>query len=266
MPRFSLPLHPDDICHHGVEGMHWGVKNGPPYPLDSSISTGMKLKELKKNTKSANLDKWGEDEDHNTLYLTGYSGSGKSTKAQEIAKKRNAEVIHLDTYLEQVGEDSFKNDSNKNFNKFLKSKGFDHNKYLKLAYSKDPEEKKKRWKMIDELGDYITDYGKKLYGKKKLIVEGVQLSDQTIYPDKSFFKDKPFMSMNTSAIKSWYRAGVRDETINAEDLTLQDAKKYINWYYNMFKNKKILERTLNLKHSAIQKEMVSYVRKTTAPG
>ena len=24
----------DYISHHGVEGMHWGVKNGPPYPLE----------------------------------------------------------------------------------------------------------------------------------------------------------------------------------------------------------------------------------------
>lgn len=32
------------LYHHGVRGMHWGVRNGPPYPLDSSISTGNRLK------------------------------------------------------------------------------------------------------------------------------------------------------------------------------------------------------------------------------
>lgn len=30
--------------HHGVLGQKWGVQNGPPYPLDSDISTGKKLK------------------------------------------------------------------------------------------------------------------------------------------------------------------------------------------------------------------------------
>ena len=30
--------------HHGIKGQKWGVKNGPPYPLDSSKSTGSKLK------------------------------------------------------------------------------------------------------------------------------------------------------------------------------------------------------------------------------
>lgn len=32
------------LYHHGVRGMHWGVRNGPPYPLSSAISTGSKLK------------------------------------------------------------------------------------------------------------------------------------------------------------------------------------------------------------------------------
>lgn len=25
----------DYLCHHGILGMHWGKKNGPPYPLDA---------------------------------------------------------------------------------------------------------------------------------------------------------------------------------------------------------------------------------------
>lgn len=40
-----------ELYHHGIKGQKWGVQNGPPYPLDSSISTGSKLKE-KGNFKS----------------------------------------------------------------------------------------------------------------------------------------------------------------------------------------------------------------------
>lgn len=36
---------PSWLAHHGIEGQKWGVKHGPPYPLDSSVSTGNKLKE-----------------------------------------------------------------------------------------------------------------------------------------------------------------------------------------------------------------------------
>lgn len=24
----------DELCHHGIKGQKWGVRNGPPYPLD----------------------------------------------------------------------------------------------------------------------------------------------------------------------------------------------------------------------------------------
>ena len=30
-------------------------------------------------SKTANLKNWGKDSEHNILYITGYSGSGKST-------------------------------------------------------------------------------------------------------------------------------------------------------------------------------------------
>ena len=35
---------PNYLMHHGVSGQRWGVKHGPPYPLDSNISTGKKLR------------------------------------------------------------------------------------------------------------------------------------------------------------------------------------------------------------------------------
>ena len=41
----------DELYHHGVKGQSWGVKNGPPYPLDSSVSTGERLKAQKKASK-----------------------------------------------------------------------------------------------------------------------------------------------------------------------------------------------------------------------
>ena len=36
-------LSPDELMHHQVKGAHWGVHNGPPYPLDRSKSDGHKL-------------------------------------------------------------------------------------------------------------------------------------------------------------------------------------------------------------------------------
>ena len=33
-----------ELYHHGILGQKWGVQNGPPYPLDSDVSTGKRLK------------------------------------------------------------------------------------------------------------------------------------------------------------------------------------------------------------------------------
>lgn len=38
----------DHLAHHGIKGQKWGVKNGPPYPLDDSES---KLLRIDENTR-----------------------------------------------------------------------------------------------------------------------------------------------------------------------------------------------------------------------
>ena len=30
--------YPNELIHYGISGMRWGVRNGPPYPLDSNLS------------------------------------------------------------------------------------------------------------------------------------------------------------------------------------------------------------------------------------
>ena len=50
-------LRDDELQHHGVKGQEWGVKNGPPYPLDKKESKNF-YKTIKKSEKQQeNLQK-----------------------------------------------------------------------------------------------------------------------------------------------------------------------------------------------------------------
>lgn len=75
----------DYIMHHGIKGMHWGERNGPPYPLDDDISTGKKLKDNQKSNNENNLlnhlNKDDFDIDEHTYSDAGYySASGHVDK------------------------------------------------------------------------------------------------------------------------------------------------------------------------------------------
>ena len=42
--QYKPELEDEFIKHHGILRMHWGTRNGPPYPLSRVVSTGKRLK------------------------------------------------------------------------------------------------------------------------------------------------------------------------------------------------------------------------------
>ena len=238
-----------ELMHHGIQGMHWGERNGPPYPLDSTVSSNvrkgketvntaftleqkMAIKNLK-GAKTANLDKFGKTPETNTLYIAGYSGSGKSTTALGIARK-NDHVIHLDAYSEpDSGGAAYLR--SKTFNKFLDKKC---PRWREMANAKEDVSSE-----VDQFRDAIEDFSKQEFKKgNRVIVEGVQLADDWLSADKSYYEGKPVIALQTKAITSMSRAFERDGRGNLIKglKNLDDAKDYIRWYSKSSKNVKDL--------------------------
>ena len=93
-----LPELDDEIIEHfGILGMHWGTRNGPPYPLGASISTGRRLK------KSAGGGSGSGSESESR------SVSRKRKKALKKARKARAKNLKMKTMEKQSKEEIIKN-------------------------------------------------------------------------------------------------------------------------------------------------------------
>ena len=162
-----------------------------------------------KNADILNLEKFGKDKDHNILYISGRSGSGKSTVALAM-KDENTDVIHLDSYFELRNKDSMKN-QNPNFNKFLKEHSFDPASLNDEKLFK--ADIKKYFRKVDQFTKLSEDFGRYSFEiQRKVIMEGVQLLDETMYPNKSSLSDKPRIILKTNDKIAKKRAVERDMT------------------------------------------------------
>lgn len=72
--------------HHGILGMHWGERNGPPYPLDSSSKSVSEKKGIKSSGKARESYKKTRN------ILKSDSGS-RSTKVMKEARRRDIDEI-----------------------------------------------------------------------------------------------------------------------------------------------------------------------------
>jgi len=148
-----------------------------------------------------NLNSWINSK-NGKLFITGYTGSGKSTISKTLSQKYNTKVIELDEYIKI--DEQYVNKL-KNENKINK---------LKKYYQK----------MIDQ---HIT---KLLDSDQKLIIEGIQIF---MYSNLEKLKNHSIIITGTSVLKSAIRAYKRNKN---EDFSKEWSTLTIisDIYYNLF--------------------------------
>lgn len=173
--------------------------------------------ELPKKSKGYNLDRWGKTDSTNTLYITGMSGAGKSVLAKSL-EKDGVDVIHLDSYFDNPDGPSSKA-FDKHLRKFLPG-------YKKMRLPKDKIDMVSWGEVVKEFEKELINFSVAEYKSgKKVIVEGVHLLDDTLYPDKSFFIGKPLIILDVGILKSIHQANERDDS----HFRLSDIKDRRYW-------------------------------------
>ena len=225
------------LTHHGIKGMKWGIRKDE---LTLSKQIGLSDQIIRKS-KNSNLEIWGKTKDTNILYITGYSGSGKSTVAKRMADN-NTNIFHLDSFFEKMDNNVAASVRDKEFMAYLGKNFPKHNNIItsKSRHSKD------WWSNVDSLMSHTERFAKEQFTKgKRVIIEGVQLSDDTTYPDKTFFKNKPIMILETKAKTSMARAWERDGKTNK--ISKESLDEYVKWYLNMHESLDKLSLVVNAK-------------------
>ena len=75
-----------ELYHHGIQGQKWGVRNGPPYPLDSDVSTGSRLRKIGSSSFKENADELKEEK--KLLKKMGYSHYTYKVDGHQVHSER----------------------------------------------------------------------------------------------------------------------------------------------------------------------------------
>lgn len=178
-----------------------------------------------------NKDKF-DSREINICFITGHSGSGKSTMGRELSKDKNTEHYELDDVV--TNKDNFTMENLKEYGDLIYSffNGIGKKYYLT---GKELREENKfegfyEKELIRDFVDYSINYANK-HKNKRFVLEGVWIY-LFIHPSK--LKDSAVYIKGTSRLVSDLRAAKRDSNNEYPDDGLKRFKSYMGRVKNFF--------------------------------
>ena len=149
------------LAHHGVQNQHWGVRHGPPYPLDSNASKQAKRKSASKSS----YDKLYGDKKGSTRH-TGSASSVNNSSNNKMTKDEKRQMFELGKKATIYGKAVRQSD--KNIKEAFTKMGFTDNingydQYIKQSKQVKKEYEKKYNAAKKDLETYRSTLVKK-YG------------------------------------------------------------------------------------------------------
>lgn len=78
-------LYSMELFHHGIKGQKWGIRNGPPYPLDKSKKNGIIEEAIRSGAVKTTINNESQARHNLSTHITGRSYLyGDTTFAQKL--------------------------------------------------------------------------------------------------------------------------------------------------------------------------------------
>lgn len=88
--NYAFRMKDESLSHHGIEGQKWGVRNGPPYPIQSGDHSAAEKRAMRKNYRAVKKTKLIRNKRTNPL-----NNKTVADNVSRVLHERNEEMINF---------------------------------------------------------------------------------------------------------------------------------------------------------------------------